>query len=392
MKKDKLLFAYNGRVDTDPAGNYFGNELNDTLVERYRILGNHVSFLVRTRKISTEESGKVLPFKSKNFCIIPIPDFNSLFKYFSNFKGIRGIVKGAVSDADILVARLPSTVGRIAIDYAKKNNKPYLVEVVGCPWDALWNHSLIGKLLAPIAWVQMRRYVAEAPFVIYVTKSFLQQRYPSKHIHEGISDVIITETNHEVLENRLKRIRENSGKKTLVIGTVAALDVTYKGQDIVISAVKLLKEAGWSVKYKLVGKGSGKRLKNLAKELDVSNNVEFIGQIPHHAVFPFLDSIDLYIQPSLQEGLPRAMIEAMSRACPCIGANTGGIPELIAPEMVFHARKAGNLISIIKNMNENTFIACAKLNFEKAQSFLPVDLDGRRRRFYHNFLQQIAYP
>ena len=44
-----------------------------------------------------------------------------------------------------------------------------------------------------------------------------------------------------------------------------------------------------------------------------------MGGVPHNKIFQLLDDIDLYIQPSLQEGLPRSVVEAMSRACPIIG-------------------------------------------------------------------------
>jgi glycosyltransferase involved in cell wall biosynthesis len=52
-------------------------------------------------------------------------------------------------------------------------------------------------------------------------------------------------------------------------------------------------------------------------------------------VFDWLDAIDIYVQPSRQEGLPRALIEAMSRGLPAFGARTGGIPELIDEKFLF---------------------------------------------------------
>lgn len=68
---------------------------------------------------------------------------------------------------------------------------------------------------------------------------------------------------------------------------------------------------------------------------NVADQIKIIGQMPHDKVFTWLDSIDIYAQPSRQEGLPRAMIEAMSRGIPCIGAKTAGIPELIDNKYIF---------------------------------------------------------
>ena len=46
-------------------------------------------------------------------------------------------------------------------------------------------------------------------------------------------------------------------------------------------------------------------------------------------VFEWLDTIDLYVQPSLTEGMPRAAIEAMSRGCPVVVSDVGGLKNLV---------------------------------------------------------------
>ena len=48
-----------------------------------------------------------------------------------------------------------------------------------------------------------------------------------------------------------------------------------------------------------------------------------------HGVTEQLDAADVFVLPSRQEGLPRAMIEAMARSLPCVGSDVGGISELI---------------------------------------------------------------
>ena len=83
------------------------------------------------------------------------------------------------------------------------------------------------------------------------------------------------------------------------------------------------------------GNGNPDRLKRVASECGVGDNIKFLGSLSRTMVMQELDSCDVYIQPSLQEGLPRSVIEAMSRGCPVLGANTAGIPELIAPECIF---------------------------------------------------------
>ena len=44
-----------------------------------------------------------------------------------------------------------------------------------------------------------------------------------------------------------------------------------------------------------------------------------------------LQLCDVYLQPSLWDGMPNALLEAMAAGCGCIGSDAGGIPEIITP-------------------------------------------------------------
>ena len=71
-------------------------------------------------------------------------------------------------------------------------------------------------------------------------------------------------------------------------------------------------------------------MEQLARDLGLQDQAEFCGNLPAGAaVVRKLDESDLFVLPSRQEGMPRAAIEAMARALPCICRRVGGIPELI---------------------------------------------------------------
>ena len=44
-----------------------------------------------------------------------------------------------------------------------------------------------------------------------------------------------------------------------------------------------------------------------------------------------LQACDVYLQPSLWDGMPNALLEAMAAGCGCIASDAGGIPEIITP-------------------------------------------------------------
>lgn len=384
-ESNKVLFAYNGPVDKDEKGQYYGNELNDTLVQRYKFFGPSVSFLIRARQINAMDRERLKTFQSENFRVIEVPEFNTFKLFFKNKGKIDRIIRETVAAHDIVIARMPSYVGRKAVQFAREFGKPYFIEAVGCPWDALWNHSWRGKIFAPLAFMQMKNTLSGAPFVLYVTKKFLQERYPSKGLQTGVSDVVLKDLDASCLTRRLAKLELRKATDPLILGTAAAIDVAYKGQEYVIRAVARLKAMGIPVIYRIVGRGDKARLQQLVNELGLQSEVEIIGQITHDKVFDFLDNLDLYVQPSKQEGLPRAVVEAMSRACPCFGSRTGGIPELLNPALVFEKGDVDGIVEIVKKITPQVLAQEAKRSFEEAESYNVALLNQRRNDFYKAF-------
>ena len=89
----------------------------------------------------------------------------------------------------------------------------------------------------------------------------------------------------------------------------------------------------------------------LAKELGIDDRVYFDGMVQSGgAVLEWLKGLDLYLQPSYQEGVPRATIEAMSMACPVIASTAGGIPELIHDQWLIKPGDTVRLAQLIIKM------------------------------------------
>jgi len=156
----------------------------------------------------------------------------------------KNIIYNEVKKADYIVARLPSFIGNLAINAAIKMKKPYLIEVVACQWDALWNYNLKGKIIAPYMYFKTKKLVKDAKYVVYVTNEFLQKRYPTEGKYVNCSDVVLKEFDDNVLMNRLNKINTMKNNNKIVLGTIAAVDVRYKGQQYVIRALGKLKKQG----------------------------------------------------------------------------------------------------------------------------------------------------
>lgn len=392
----KLLFVHSTKIKEDKKGNlYTGGSYNQEVWNRYLSINNDFSIIARKERTLYEVEVAEKQFNyldNKKIRFVEIPsDVSSIRAYFdiSNRKEIKKIIKGEVSKSDNIIVRLPSSYGNIAIKYARELNKPYLVEVVGCAWDSLWNHSYKGKILAFSSYMAMKKSVVDAPFAVYVSKEFLQRRYPSKGNTLGCSDVSLASLDESVLEHRINKINQMLEDKPVVIGTAAAVNVRYKGQEYVIKAISQLNREGFNFEYHLAGGGDDSALKSVAQKYNVSDKVKFLGTLPHKEVFGYLDNLDIYIQPSKLEGLPRALIEAMSRGCPSLGSKTGGIPELLNQDFIFDVGSVDKICELLRKMDKSIILKEAKRSFEKAKEYDKYLLDKKREAFYRKFMERV---
>ena len=381
MISKKVLFVHDGPIlGNKDQSIFYGVHYNDEIIERYSFFGSSVSFLMRYQEIKDSEAIRYSKITHPSFNFIELPNFKSIKTYHKKASSIK-IIKKAVDDHDVIILRLPSAAGAIAFDYAKKSNKPILIEMVACVYDALWNYDWRGKLLANFKLKKYQEILKNASHVIYVTNNFLQDRYPTNGKSIGCSDVVLKDVDTTILEKRLQKI-ENM-QEPLTLGTVAAIDVPYKGQADVIKVIEKCKNH--KLHYKIVGQGSPVRLQKQVDSKHLQKEVQILGSLSHDKVFNFIDDIDLYIQPSKQEGLPRAVIEAMSRACPVIGSNIAGIPELINKEALFEAGNLEVIQKILSNINKEILKKWAIENFEKSYDFKKNILDNKRIEFYNQF-------
>ena len=379
----KLLFIHDGPIYFDENGNYYRNAYS-SLKEYYSSLGDEITFLMRTTSVV---GGVKECFVPRDIFVISIPEFKKPQFYLRRIVKVNHIIEDAVKKADIVILRTGS-VANIAVKYVRKYCKPYIYECVGCTWDALWNYSILGKVLAPFSFLRTKRIIKKSPYVYYVTNGFLQKRYPTNGKSIGCSDVLLKMHDNSVFEKRLEKIKKNRGK--IVLGTAAALNVKYKGQRFIIQALAELKKQGiTNFEYQVIGGGDSSSLVKIAEKYGVSDQFKVIGRLNHDKVFDWLESIDVYVQPSLTEGLPRAMIEAMSCGLPCMGTNIGGIPELIDKSMLFSKKNVKQIAELLKNINKEKMIILAEQNFTKSKEFDKNVLEKKRRIFYTEFIKSI---
>lgn len=380
-----VLFAHDTRFHKHN-NVFYSNGLNSNVFRRY--LSEFSNIIVCGREVCHEddETPRENLASTDNVTFDNIPDKNAIYIWFN--KADREHIKKLVESADFVIARLDSIIGFIAVDYAVKMRKPYMIELCTDPWDCYINYGIKGKLLAPFIYKKTKNLVRNAPNVVYVTNEYLQKRYPTKGKNVAISNVECHPDNLAYSAN-LEKYANFKKSDTIVLGTAGAL-LPFKGQRYVIEALGFLKNQGFdNIIYRLAGAGSDLiYLQKLAKKLNVSDQVEFLGTLNRNEMKNFYKSLNVYIQPSLQEGLPRTVIEAMSNGLCCFGSRTAGTPELLLPECVFENKNPMAIVELLSTLDKEKLISYSKRNFLESQKYESATLFNKRKTFLNEITKQ----
>lgn len=217
--------------------------------------------------------------------------------------------------------------------------KPMVLRITGdFAWEYAYRHNLTSQSIDEFQTKKHRTlvefmkalqhfYSKKADKVI-VPSNYLKSMVESWGILSDKIDVIynaIREQDFTISMSKVEAKRE-LGINTKLILAVARL-APWKGIDILI---KILPRFNKETKLLVVGDGLDlHRLRDLAKAIGVEKRIIFKGEIPHHIISLYLKAADVFVLPSLYEGLPHTILEAMRVGIPIVATNIGGIPELI---------------------------------------------------------------
>ena len=119
----------------------------------------------------------------------------------------------------------------------------------------------------------------------------------------------------------------NMPRDSFIVGYVGRLD-PEKGHSYLFQALRKIKEK-FKVRCVLVGTGRHEdNIKQLAKNYEIFDITEFLGL--RRNIADLLSAMDTFVLPSLQEGFPNALIEAMAVGCSVIATNISGINEAVS--------------------------------------------------------------
>lgn len=326
---------------------------------------------------------------SEKVSFIDLPYYIGPLQYLKVKGKISKILNDNIQGGFVYLCRVPGTIGSAAYKILRKKHISYGVEVVGDPWDVFapgsFNHPLRPLLRCYSSW-RLRRIVENSSCCLFVTEYKLQNRYPAG---KGAFQIAVSDVMIKAFNNLPKKIDKKDCYNLISVGSLAQM---YKSPDNVLRAIQILKKNNINVHLQWLGDGIfKKKMIGYAEVLGISECVSFIGNVPFSEVLEYLDKSDIFLLVSKTEGLPRALIEAMSRGLPCIGSKVGGIPELLDASVLIEPGNYIQLAKKIKYMIENPQFTNeqAKINLDKSQKFTDEVLSLRRKMFYDK-LKEIA--
>jgi glycosyltransferase involved in cell wall biosynthesis len=351
---------------------------------RYFPVFASVRVVTRVREVPEVPSDNE-PADGPGVTFFPIRDYLGPQQFLSRAPSILARARKAVRNRDALIFRAPSLFSMVP--GFRRTKRPYGVEVVGDPYDVFSPNAIKHPLRPFFCWWFtrcLRWECARACAAAYVTERALQRRYPPspRAFTTHYSSIDLPGT---AFVKARRTTVPNGAVRLILVGTLTQL---YKAPDVLIDAVGACVHEGLNIELVFVGSGGYQpQLEAQAMALGIGTRVQFCGQlVSADAVRAELDRADLFVLPSRQEGLPRAMIEAMARGLPCIGSTVGGIPELLATEDIVPPNDASALARKIREVlaDPSRLVRMSARNLAKAREYSLDVLTRRRERFYEH--------
>ncbi|MDO5682468.1 MAG: glycosyltransferase [Propionibacteriaceae bacterium] len=291
-------------------------------------------------------------------------------------------------EVDLVVAKCPGLVGNLAVFAARLTGTPAAVHFVGDIVDSISSSSSARhrQLIKWLATKMSQLAVRQAAAVRYPTQAFLQSKYGAA---DSSRQFWYTDAAVEALDT--------VPTPSFVPGRIVAIgtqEVMYKGHDFLIRAMLTIREKVPGATLVLVGNGACRgQLVDLVDELDLRDCVEFVDFLDGWGeVSAVLRSAHVFAMPSLVEGLPRALLEAMSLGTACVGTEVAGIPELLPRHLLVPSGEVAPLADAITRLltDEEARLQAANECLERSRPFTAEALEPNIEAWQDRLQELIA--
>jgi phosphatidylinositol alpha-1,6-mannosyltransferase len=241
----------------------------------------------------------------------------------SKFQFIRAALRAAGRDPDLVIALHPHLAPIVSA--MKMRSRKFR--------SAVFTHGV--EVWEPLGWTRGGA-LRSADFVLGPSRDTVKQlidvqQIPCSKIRKlawGLDPEFESRIASGILPNLPDGFPQNA-RTILTVGRWNSAE-KYKGADTLISALPRVLKAAPDASLILVGEGDDRpRLEHLARDLGVSNNVQFLSGLTPDELFACYANCEIFALPSRGEGFGLVFLEAMAHGKPVVGGAHGGIPDII---------------------------------------------------------------
>jgi colanic acid/amylovoran biosynthesis glycosyltransferase len=221
-------------------------------------------------------------------------------------------------------------------------------DIIHLQWTSVipWFETVLTAQQTPVVLSQRGYHSNVRPFIDTENLDYLKQWYPKIAGFHSVSKAIADkgdlvyqsdEKINQVIYTGLDIEKHPKNKTYSKPETFEIVSVGrphwIKGYEYALLACKLLKEKGIKFKYTIIGAEGNEELQYLRHDLGVQNEIQLLERMPQNDVFQYMQKASVLVLPSLAEGVPNVVVEAMALGVPVISTKCGGVEELIENEV-----------------------------------------------------------
>lgn len=282
------------------------------LATNFRSLGNEVAVCFGGKgqmysKLLEHDDIKLYPLETLQRDISITKELTSLYELYKVFKENKPDTLHLNSSK---VAGLGALIGRVC------GIKNIVVTIHGAPFREDRNYFSIFVIRA-ITWVSC--LLAHRVIAVSQKDEFDLARLP--FVRKKTKTIYLGLPYEAPVEKKKKTSRETN------IVTIAELHPN-KGLLFAVSAVEALIKKGYHVTYTIIGEGMSRSdIERMIHLRELGEHVKLLGHIPNASTL--LSEYDIFLLPSVKEGLPYVLLEAGKHMMPVVATITGGVPEIV---------------------------------------------------------------
>ena len=261
--------------------------------------------------------------RHKDIRTLFVPSFMRDFSLRAEWRTFKHLSNLFATEQPDIVHLNSSKAGGLGAVSARLAGVPMIVFTVhGAPWQE--DRGVLARgVIALASWITFlfcHRIIVISQDAFERIRALPFCRQKVRLIHNGIEPL-------EFLSKKEAREKLGIDTKRDVVGAVGEL-VWNKGYHVLLRAIGVLKRRGIHAYVCIVGNGEERKfIETLLQEEDIEDRVHLAGFVQD--AYKILKAFDIFVLPSVKEGLPYVLLEAGQAELPVVASDVGGVPDII---------------------------------------------------------------